>query len=93
METSEQVLAAIAANEGPAEDGGYHCSNESIVEATDLGADEVATALDQLWAEGQIEGILTMGGVWPHLLGIRRVLLGRERIWGFDGRYKPKAGH
>ena len=88
----QQVLAAIAEYEGPCEDGGFHCDNATIVTATGLGAGEVASALDRLWAAGEIEGVLTLGALWPHLLGIYRVLPGRDRIWGVDGRYKPRAG-
>lgn len=88
--TVEAILAAIDAHEGPAEDGGYPCSNETIVEHTDLDSAQVAATLEELWEVGEIEGILTIGGVKPHLLGIRRVIRGRPRIWGADGYSKEQ---
>jgi hypothetical protein len=86
------VLAVIDANDthpdNPASRG---CSNGDIVEATGLTPDEVASILDGLWRADQVEGILTIGGVWPHAVGIVRVRPDRDRVWGGNGRYKPRA--
>jgi len=85
----ESVLAAIAANEGPEEDGSHCCGNDTIVEATELTMPVVCAVLARLWEQGQIEGVLTTGPK-PYLRGIRRVLPGRPSIWGVDGYYRPQ---
>ena len=67
-------------------------SNESIVESTGLDPETVASVLRELWHSHEIEGILTAGGVRPHLMGIRRVLPGRPRAWANDGWYVEQPG-
>jgi hypothetical protein len=84
----EAVLTAIEENEGSG--GQHHCSNETIVEATGLDAKVVADVLGILWRDARIEGAVTMGGVKPHLMGIVRVLPGRQRVWGGDGYFQPQ---
>jgi hypothetical protein len=83
-EDFDAVLAVIAANEGSAENG---CSNDTIVEATGLSKPEVAEVLTVLWRSIRIEGTPTLGDARPHLRGIRRVLPGRERMWGLRGYF------
>jgi hypothetical protein len=85
----DAVLAAIKAKEEPVE-GVYTCSNDTIVGATGLDSTRVADILGQLWKEGRIEGVLSMGEVKPYLSGIRRVMPGRPRTWGSDGHYKSQ---
>jgi hypothetical protein len=84
MSDCDAVLAAIWADEGPGADGGYHCSNATILDATGLDGERVQEILRQLWRDGAIEGILVLGGR-PYLQGIRRVLPGRPRVWKDDG--------
>ncbi len=83
----QRVLAAIAANEDPARGGGVGCDNEVVVKATGLSSVVVAAVLEQLWRENRIEGVLTMAGVRPYLVGMLRVLPDRPRTWGSDGMY------
>jgi hypothetical protein len=93
QEHIDRVLAVIEATEGPDETGSYPCSNELLVEKTDLSGPEVAAVIGWLWRRGEIEGALTIGGgVKHHLLGIRRVLPGRARTWGADGYYQEQPG-
>jgi hypothetical protein len=84
------VIQAIEQHEGPQPDGAFDCTNDVIVEATGLDKTVVASALHDLWKSDQIEGVLTLGGVNPYLVGIVRVLPGRDRLWGRDGRYKAQ---
>jgi len=86
----QAVLKAIEQHEGPQPDGAFDCTNDVIVEATGLDKAVVASALHDLWKSDHIEGVLTLGGVKPYLVGIVRVLPGRDRLWGRDGRYKAQ---
>jgi hypothetical protein len=86
----QAVLNAIEQYEGPQPDGAFDCTNDVIVAATGLDQAVVASALHDLWKSEQIEAVLTLGGVKPYLNGIVRVLPGRDRLWGRDGRYKPQ---
>jgi hypothetical protein len=61
-----------------------------IVEATGLDKAVVGNALHDLWKSDQIEGVLTLGGFKLYLNGIVRVLPGRDRLRGRDGRYKAQ---
>jgi hypothetical protein len=85
----EAVRNAIAAHEDD-------CNNEVIDEATGYEPGTVDAALERLWLAEQIEGILTLGGRVgapsrnPSLQGIRLVLPGRPRAWGWDGRYQKR---
>lgn len=92
VDSAAVVLAAIADQEGPAGGGGYPCTNESIAEATGLGSNVVSDALYELWRAGKIEGILTTAEVRPYLMGIRRVLPGRPRVWGAGGQFVELPG-
>jgi hypothetical protein len=86
----EAVVAAIKANEEPIEGGEYACSNDTIVEVTGLDRGRVADIVGQLWKEGRIEGLLSLGETQPFLSGIRRVMPGRQRHWGAEGHYKSQ---
>jgi hypothetical protein len=88
-EDFDAVLAVIAADEGSVENG---CSSDTIVAATGLSNPEVAEVLEVLWRSTRIEGIPTLGDVRPHLRGIRRVLPGRERMWGLRGYFAESPG-
>jgi hypothetical protein len=67
---------------------GSTANNITIDEATDLPADVVDHALEELWRRGEIEGVPTFGcGRHPTLAGVRRVLPERGRMWGIDGMY------
>lgn len=80
----KDVLAVIGLHEDADED----CNNALIDEETGLDPATVDEILEHLWTTDQIEGILTLGGRHPSLDSIRRVLPGRDRLWGDDGRYR-----
>jgi hypothetical protein len=82
----QSVLKAIEQHEGPDPNGSFSCTNADIIEATGLSKDTVEAVLRDLWQRDLIEGILVLGGK-PNLDGIVRVLPGRERQWGANGRY------
>jgi len=85
----QAVLKAIEQHEGPDPGGSFNCTNADIIETTGLSKDTVEAVLRDLWQSNQIEGIQTLGGN-PNLQGIVRVLPGRDRIWGLEGRYKAQ---
>jgi len=85
---TEAVLSVIAAAEEPDRS---ECDNATIIEVTGLDAGAVGRILVQLWAADEIEGLRTLGGPGGgvvSLVGIRRVLPDRERLWGKEGRYR-----
>ena len=84
-DAASDVLAVI----GLYEDSDRDCNNILIDHETGLAPATVDEALESLWQSDQIEGIMTLGGRNPTLDSIRRVLPGRERLWGDDGRYQP----
>ena len=84
-EDVKDVLAII----GLYEDGDEDCNNALIDHETGMAPETVDDVLDYLWRADRIEGIMTLGGRNPSLDSIRRVLPGRERLWGVDGRYQP----
>ena len=81
----KDVLAVI----GLHEDSDQDCNNALIDHETGLPSEAVDEVLDYLWEQGRIEAIMTLGGRNPSLDGIRRILPGRDRLWGDDGRYQP----
>jgi hypothetical protein len=80
----KDVLAVI----GLHEDGDEDCNNTVIDHETGLSPSTVDEVLEYLWKSDQIEGIMTGGGRSPSLDDLRRVLPGRERLWGNEGRYR-----
>lgn len=80
----KDVLAVI----GLYEDGTEDCNNAVLDQETGLDPTAVDEVLEYLWESDQIEGILTFGGRHPSLDSLRRVLPGRDRLWGDDGRYR-----
>jgi hypothetical protein len=85
-DAEKDVLAIIVLFEDADED----CNNALIDHETGLASATVDEVLDYLWQTDQIEGIMTLGGRNPSLDSIRRVLPGRERLWGDDGRYQAR---
>ena len=86
----DKVLEAVGAREGPHRDGSVGCSSEQIAEATGLGSEVVAAVLEDMWADGVIEGIPTAGTTRPHLRGVVLVFPDRPRRWGADGAFRPR---
>lgn len=83
--TFQDVLAVI----GWYEDADGVCNDAPPGHETGLDPTTVDEVLDYLWTADQIEGIMTLGGRHPSLDDVRRVLPGRDRLWGDDGRYLP----
>ena len=85
---TEAVLSVIAATEEPDR---AECDNLAIIEATGLHPATVGEILEKLWSQDWIEGVVA-GGPSPaqgvNLRGIRRVLPGRDRLWGIEGLHR-----
>jgi hypothetical protein len=64
------------------------CDNQLIDLETGLDADTVDSVLDHLWSTDQIEAIMAPGDRHPSLERIRRVVAGRERLLGDEGRFQ-----
>ena len=82
----KDVLAVI----GLYEDSDRDCNNALIDHETGLISSTVDEVLHYLWRMDQIEGIMTLGGRNPSLDNIRRVLPGRDRLWGDDGKWRER---
>jgi len=66
------------------------CGSEAVAVETSLDQSVVDAVLGHLWQEDRIE-CRSAGwtGYYPiRLTDIRRVIPGRERLWGDEGRYK-----
>jgi hypothetical protein len=75
---AKDVLAVIGLHEDADED----CNNALIDLESGLNLATVDEVLGYLWKSNQIEGIMTPGGRNPSLVGILRVLPGRDQLWG-----------
>ena len=83
----KDVIAVI----GLHEDADVDCNNALIDHETGLSSATVDKVLDYLWRTDQIEGIMTLGGRNPSLDDVRRVLPGRDRLWGEDGKWRERS--
>ena len=83
-EDVNDVLVVI----GLYEDSDAPCDNQLIDLETGLDPDTVDAVLGDLWSNDRIEAIVAPGDRHPSLKHIRRVVDGRERLWGDEGRFQ-----
>jgi hypothetical protein len=79
----KDVLAVI----GLYEDGDVDCNNALLDHETGLDSATVDEVLGYLWRADLIEGVMVIGVRHPSLDDVRRVLPGRARLWGDEGKW------
>ena len=77
-EDEKDVQAVIGLYEDADEDG----NNALVDHETGLNSATVDEVLDNPWKLDQVEGIVAAGDRPPSLVGILRVLPGRDQLWG-----------
>ena len=82
----KDVLAVI----GLHEDADVDCNNALLDHETGLRSATVDEVLEYLWNTDQVEGVTVSGDRNPSLDDIRRVLPGRARLWGDEGKWRER---